>query len=91
MVTSVKEMLSYVYATGHHNYARYGSCYLRNIKTLPCQVLEKVMKGEHVRRYQEGCWNGIWSDMFIETTFMTHGKGPGGTVGVTLQPSIVKK
>ena len=87
---SVKEMLSYFYAAGHHNYARYGSYYLRNIETLPCEVLEKFMKGEHVIRHQEGYWNGIWSDMFIETTFMRYGKGPGGIVGVTLQPKVVK-
>ena len=29
--------------------------------------------------------------MFIETTFMKYGKGPGGIVGVTLQPNVVKK
>ena len=29
--------------------------------------------------------------MFIETTFMKYGKGPGGLVGVTLQPNVVKK
>ena len=29
--------------------------------------------------------------MFIETTFMRYGKGPGGIVGVTLNPKVVKK
>ena len=29
--------------------------------------------------------------MFIETTFMTYGKGPGGLIGVTLNPTTVKK
>ena len=29
--------------------------------------------------------------MFIETTFTGYGKGPGGIVGVTLQPNVVKK
>ena len=49
------------------------------------------MKGEHVKRHQEDYWNGIWSDMFIETTFMRYRKGSGGIAGVTLQPNIVKK
>ena len=29
--------------------------------------------------------------MFIETTFIRYGKGPGGIVGVTLQPKVVQK
>ena len=90
-LTSVKEMLLYFYAVGHHNYARYGSYYLRNMETLPCEVLEKFMKGKHLMRHQEGYWNGIWPDMFIEITFMRYGKGPGEIVGVPLQPNVVKK
>ena len=33
----------------------------------------------------------MWSDMFIETTFMRYGKGPGGLIGITLKPEVVKK
>ena len=42
-------------------------------------------------RHQRGLWNAIWSAMFIETTFMRYGKGPGGLIGVTLKPKAVKK
>ena len=42
-------------------------------------------------RHQQGHWNGVWSDMYIEATFMHYGKGPGGIVGVTLKPGVVKK
>ena len=49
------------------------------------------MKGEHIMRHEQGHWNGIWSNMYIETTFMHYGKGPGGIVGVTLKPNVVKK
>ena len=83
-------MLPYFYVAGHTN-ARYGSYYLINMETLTCEVLEKFMKGEHVIRHQEGYRNEVWSDMFIETTFVRYGKGPGGIVGVTLLPNIVKK
>ena len=58
---------------------------------LPKEVLEKFMKGEHVMRHQSGYWNAIWSDMFIETTFLRYGKGPGGIVGITLNGRSVKK
>ena len=42
-------------------------------------------------RHQKGFFNGIWSDMHIETTFMRHGKGPRGLVGITLKPKAVKQ
>lgn len=38
-----------------------------------------------------GIWNDICSDMFIETTFMCYGHGPGGIVGITLKPSTLQK
>ena len=44
-------------------------------KVLPKHILESVLKGGHVMKHQEGYWNGIWSDMFIETFFMNYGKG----------------
>ena len=49
------------------------------------------MKGEHVMRHKPGVWNAIWSDMYIETTFMRYGYGPNGIVGITLQPSALKR
>ena len=61
------------------------------METLSCEVLEKFMKGEHVMRQQKDYRNGILSDMFIKTTFMRYGKGPGRIVGVTLQLNVVKK
>jgi hypothetical protein len=51
---------------------------------LPDEVLASFLKGEHVMRHESGLWNGMWSDMFIETTFMRYGPGPGGLLGITL-------
>ncbi len=45
------------------------------------------MAGEHVMHHQSGFWNGIWSDLFIETTYMRYGHGPAGIVGSTLNES----
>ena len=59
------------------------------MERLPPEVLKSFLNGEYVMRH--GYWNSIWSDMFIETTFMTYGKGPGGLIGVTLNPTTVKK
>lgn len=88
---AVKQMLPYFFAAGHVNYARYASYYIRSMQKLPKAVQEKFMAGEHVMRHQKGVFNGIWSDMHIETTFMRHGKGPRGLVGITLKPKAVKQ
>ena len=37
-----------------------------------------------------GLWNGIWSDMSIETTFMRYGHDKQGIIGVTLKPETIK-
>ena len=88
---AVSKMIPYFFAAGHHHYARYATYYLNDMKNLPSEIEERFLRGEHTTRHQRGLWNGIWSDMHIETTFMKYGKGPGGLIGVTLQQRSVKK
>ncbi len=76
---AVSVMMPYFFAAGHHNYARYGTYYLQNLRKLPHSILDKFLHGEHTTRHYRGVWNGIWSDMFIETSFMRYGKRPWGT------------
>ena len=38
-----------------------------------------------------GIWNGLWSDLYIESTFMRYGHSPGGIIGITQQPSTLKR
>ena len=83
-------MIPYFFAAGHVHYARYSMCYLRPMEALPEKVLVRFMKGEHVMRHQSGLWNGRWSDMYIETTFMRYGHAPGGIIGITLKPETLK-
>ena len=78
-----RKMMPNFFAAGHVNYARYGLCYLRSMERLSGNVLQKFMAGEHVLRHQAGIFNGIWSDMAIETTYMKVGKGPSGMIGMT--------
>lgn len=49
------------------------------------------LKGDYVMRHSAGIWNGLWSDMYIETTFMHYGHGPGGIVGLTLNQHALKR
>ena len=87
---AVKLMLPYFFAAGHVNYARYGTYYLMSKERLPQAIQKRFMKGEHVMRHISGYWNAIWSDMFIEFTFMRYGHGKKGIIGVTLKPETLK-
>ena len=81
---AVKEMIPYFSAAGHVNYARYGLYYLRTMERLPTEVLTRFLKGEHVMHHKSGFWNEIWSDMYIETTFMRYGHDPGGLISLSI-------
>ena len=83
-------MLPYFFAAGHIHYARYATYYILSMKALPQHVQQHFAKGDHVVRHIEGIWNGMWSDMFIETTFMRYGKGKHGIIGITLSPEALK-
>lgn len=55
------------------------------------------MKVEHVLQHIPGLfnsipglWDGIWSAMFVESTFMRYGHSHGGIIGITLQPETRK-
>ncbi|XP_064094761.1 uncharacterized protein LOC135207056 [Macrobrachium nipponense] len=87
----VKEMLPYFFGDGHFNYARYCLYYLRSMEKLSGPVLQDFLQGKHVTRHQPGLWNAIWTDMFIESTFMRFGHSPGGIIGITLKPSTLKR
>ena len=89
-LASYKQMLPYFFAAGHVTYARYGLCYLREMERLPKEVLSHFTKGEHVMHHSAGLWNGIWSDMMSDTSYMRYGHAPGGIVGITLKPDTLK-
>ena len=60
------------------------------MEAMPNLCRDKFMKGEHAMHHIPGLWNGIWSDMYIETTFMRYGHGKRGIIGVTLKPETMK-
>ena len=51
--------------------------------TIHAQASRKHSMREHIMRHQHGLWNGIWSVMIIETTYIIYGKESGGISGVT--------
>jgi hypothetical protein len=72
-LASIRQMMPYIFAAGHTSNARYGLYYLRSMENLPPHILDYFMKGEYVMHHLHGVWNGIWNDMYIETTFMRYG------------------
>ena len=48
---AVSVMMPYFFAAGHHNYARYGTYYLQDMRKLPHSILDKFLHGEHTTRH----------------------------------------
>ena len=84
-------MIPYFFASGHFIYTRYRLYYFRSIAKIPESVLLAFLDGEHVMRHQSGLWNVIWSDRYIECTFMRYCHGPKGIIGITLRLSTLKR
>ena len=87
---AVEEMMPLFFAAQHVNYAQYGLYYLRSMQAMPDDVQEHFIRGQHTMHHTEGIFNGMWSDMAIETTFMRYGHSRGGIIGITLRPDSVK-
>ena len=79
-LSCVSQMLPYFFAAHHPNYARLAWLYLKNMMSLPQNVMDKFKSGLFVARRSDGCWNGIATDMLIETTLMK--KGSSSQVGL---------
>ena len=85
-----REMMPLFFAASHCNYARYGLYYIRTMAAMPEDVRQHFVNGEHTMHHNPGLFNGIWSDMAIETTFMRYGHGQSGIIGITLRPETLK-
>ena len=59
------------------------------MQPMPEDVRKYFMIGQHTMHHTAGVFNGIWSDMAIETTFMRYGHSRGGIIGIMLQPESV--
>ena len=84
------QMISYFFAAGQVNYTRYELCYLLSMSRSPPTILDQFLKGKHVLRHTEGIWNGIWSDMMTENSYMKFGKGRNGIIGKTTKPRTLQ-
>ena len=76
-------MIPYMFASHKYNYSRYGLYYVWSMGWIDQDILNKFCNGQQSLHHTTGLFNGEWSDMFIETTWMRKGHGPGGIIGNT--------
>ena len=76
-----QNMIQYFFAAGHR------LCYLSKLSP---NILDNFLKEQHVLRHKQGIWNGIWSDIMIETMFLKFGKGSTGIIGKTTNPRTIQ-
>ena len=56
----INAMLPYIFAAGHHNYARYLSWYVRQMENLPQNAKEDLLAGAHVCRRYSSASRSVW-------------------------------
>ena len=88
-INTAEAMLPYMFAAHKYNYGRYGLYYVRSMTWLRPDILDNFCRGEQSLHHNAGLNNGMWSDMFIETTWMRKGHGPGGIIGTTESPQTM--
>ena len=59
------------------------------LTSLPLTVAEAFGNGQFSVKRIQGKFNGIWSDMGVETSIIRDRKGDGGIIGLTRKGSAV--
>ena len=78
---ALQQMLPYIAAAGHHNYAKSLVLYLTQMEKLQSthpHVYSKIVDGFFVLRRTKSYWAGIYSDVYIEQVLMKNVKAVGG-------------
>ena len=84
-------MVPLFFSVNRVNYARWTPVYILDMLNLPDNVRIAFEGGEFTVRKTASSFNGIWSDMGVETTIIKDAKGQGGIVGITRKkPALVR-
>lgn len=93
----VKEMIPYLHAAAHLNYAKSAHLYYQDMVTLqdrmdPHEYMKFTTDGYFTIRRSEKFWSGIWSNMSIEQVLMRSMKSYGGlTRGRGVSDSVLAR
>jgi len=82
------EMLQYLFASGHQNYACYISWYVRQMENLPKCAKEDLLAGPRMCRHFHG-GTTMPTDQFGEQTYIKRGKGSGNMMGISTSPEQI--
>ena len=90
LVSSAEMMIPLMFAASRPNYSRYGTLYVEWMHSLPYDLHKAFMKGQLFVHLMAGIFNGIWTDQFIECTWMRHGHGLSGVIGMATDENQMK-
>ena len=76
-------MIPYFFSANRYNYARWTPVYILGMLKIPEDIRRAFEHGEFTVRRTTSPFNGISSDMGVETTMVKDAKGNGGIVGLT--------
>lgn len=95
-LNSIKQMLPYFHASGHHNYAKSAHLYVQDMIQL-----DNCTENDSIKKFKEGFFTirrsnklscGTWSDIIIEQSLMKSMKTNGGIArGRSTQESVLSK
>ena len=93
-IDSLSDMLPYFFAYDRINYARWGSVYFADMKSLPWsakEVHEEFLSGNHPVKRSGGSFNQVWTDLALEQSINRDSKTKGGIIGFTQQRDAVNR
>ena len=93
-LASVVEMIPYMFAYDHTNYARWMSVYLCDMRLLPSSAPSVQMEfegGSHSVNRSANSFNMVWTDMTLEQSENRDTKTLGGIVGFSTNPGAVNR
>ena len=93
-LASVVEMIPYMFAYDHTNYARWMSVYLCGMRLLPISAPSVQMEfeaGSHSVNLSANSFNMVWADLAREQSENRDTKTLGGIVGYSTNPGAVNR
>lgn len=86
---SFTKMIPYYFATNRPNYARWSCVYILDMIQLPDDVKDAFEAGQFAIYRSNNQFNGIWSDMAVESTVIRDAKSASGVAGITRKQSAL--
>ncbi|KAL9975370.1 hypothetical protein ACROYT_G012525 [Oculina patagonica] len=93
-LNAVAEMTPYFSVMDRVNYARWLPVYIADMRLLPTlapEVHQEFENGNHPVSRSEQPFSQVWTDMAVEQTVNLDSKARGGIIGISRNPSALKR